>query len=624
MTWLKKLRHKTIKYSLNSNIESIGDDFINRVLHAARQDNWGLRVMQLAWTAGPVTFMALQGGYLLGYGKSAPMELFVYFAIYTIIAGIVAILIRFLYQMTKGDERIKMEKALKQSFIRLPELILLTRNELLHEYDAKNRNLLTARYLLENPDSNIEAIKAAIYDITEKTELRFAIERIEIFRENGLFARIEDENLKITDELEEAVAELTKASPAVANLVKRRFAGNPPNRQTGRLRTEGFISRALSAAEKDEYLSLTLQDAEEIFTLAFELLADRDIPLFRLKYRGSEEFTKTSENLEKARLAYRQKVFQRNNKLRKLADLFSESDEVDFLSAASPTFSTIDVMYKNILLAIDSMYDELLKYTRSSPAILRTKKSISKNRIKFRKLEQAIDLHKALVTANSRLDKYYDNLLLAEKRYNKTAAKATQDFPLRLLDEKQRGHGIKIIQDHILLSKNNKKLFAVELKKLLKAFDNSKHANTIKLRKLAVDIMMLLDSSLKLGQFRIQYAIESSNASYLSSLNLNLSASAKTGMAVTLIKEIQKNVRVHIHRLMFSLVNFHKMPLDPDSIELLVNKFGADRDYLEKITPTEESAQETLNKHPAHLLKTTQLDRKYIKLIELALKKNML
>lgn len=625
MNWYKQLKFRTKHSAFSSNVEYLGYNFIRRISHAAGKEKWGLRILQLAWTAGPVTFLALQGGYLLGYGKSAPLNLIIYFAFYTVFTGILAIIIKFIYQMTRGKEIEKLEEAINQAFIRLPDIILFTRNETLNYYSEVDRNFLTARYLLENPDSGIEAVKAAVYDVTKDTSLRFAIERIEIFRENGLFTRINDECSKVTAKLDKALKKIEPSSPTVATLLEKRFSGTPPSRQTGRVRTEGFISRVLSAGENETYNTMTLHDAEEIFTLAYELLANRDIPMLQLKYTGSKEFTKTSEDFDSARITFRKAAYLRNSKLRELAELFSSSEIVNAIPAASSSFTTLDIMYESIIKAIDKLYKELNAQQGIKPVIFQKTLSPQEQKKKLKKLDTAIKLHKALSAATNNMNKYYGKLQKAEDRYNWTRENSAKKIPLHFLKQNETGPGIKINHKHIILTRSNKKHLALGLEKFFQTFDNSTLSSTEKYKKLAIDISMLLDKYLEISKFNIQYAIESSNATYISSLKLNLNAATKAGMALSIVKEVQKNIQAPIHRIAYSLVNYHSLSLDSESINYLVEKYGADSQLLHEIAPNANS--DFTGNDPERipqLLHIQQLDKKYQKIINYALSNNLL
>lgn len=619
---LKWLRLRSRRASRNS-LEYLGEDFIRRAAHAARKESWGRTVIQLAWTAGPVTYLALQGGYMLGYGTSAPSDLFIYFAIYTVIAGAFAIVVRFIYQFTRGQELEKSEAALSYALVRLPDLILFARNETLLYYDEENRKLLAAKYLLENPDSGAPTVKEAVRDITGDDVLALAAQRIEIFRRNGLDARTADEAGVVEARLQRALEAVRPASQTLANLLAARFAGKPPSRSSGRTRTEGFIGRVLSAGEKNDLDALSLNDAEEIFTLTYELLAGREIPLFSLRYTGSREFTEASENFERARLAFHKAVYARNSKLRELAEMFAESDNLDIVPAAAPVFTTVDRMYANILRALEERFRELKKHIGSTPLRRRRKNGSGDLQNAFEQLDYAVKLHRSLRMANVQLNKTYAALERAEARYNSVKDSSVKKFPLHLLKPGEQGRGIQIVEKHIKLSKKNKMRLAREVQRLCQALDAKTNPCTEDYKKLTIDMAMKLGQDIKLSRFEVQYGIESSHAPYLSALDVDMTAATKAGMAVSLVREVQKNMHTPIHRLAYVLVNYHSMPLSEESIDYLAEYYGADRERLQLLIPeqaSDKSAQET----PPHVLEIHRLDKKYQGLVEEAVKQNIL
>ncbi len=611
--------------------------------------------MQLAWTAGPVTYIALQGGYLLGYGKTAPPNMVIYFAIYTIIAGIFAIIIRFLYQLTKGQEIEKAEESIRLVFSRLPNLIFFTRDQILRYYDIDNRQLLAAKYLLENPDASPETIRTAVFDITKDDSLADAAKQIEIFRGNGLFARIEDLYAKVIPKTEKKFNSIKSASPIVEELIRLRLQGLPPNRQVGRVRTEGFIGRVLSAAEKHNLELMSLSDAEEIFTLIYELLADRTIPVFSLKYIGSNEFIKTSENFDKARYSFRKAAYLRNSKLRSLADLLADSKPIDIVPAAAPVITTLTSMYEHILQAIDDLHKKLKKQIKTISPGKRKSKISAKLKKDLLSLESTVQLHHSLKNANDTLERNFQTLKLVELKYLETEKKAVRRIPLHILESKESGSGIKIIQKQIALSKNSKIRIVKVLNNLLQMLDSkeqvrveSKNIDSIiqtdEYKKLAIDIAMLLEDELKLSRFEIQLAIEGSNAPFLSSSRVEPTAAAETGKAVSKVGEVQVNVKTPIQKLAYSLVNYHGMPLDKGSINLLVQKYNADPNILEKLSPGHQADKkeegedsrktvravksdpfiESGSKKYEGVLKITNLDDKYQELINIAIKLHIL
>ena len=639
MTWLRKLRLRSNRSSITNNLEYLGEDFLRRVVRAARKESWGRTVIQLAWTAGPVTYLALQGGYHLGYGTNAPSRLFIYFAMYTAIAGLFAILMRFLYQVTRGQELEKGEEALSRCLARLPELILLARNETLLYYDEENRKLLAAKYLLENPDAVTETIKAAVMDISGDPSVAQAAQQIEIYRRNGLYARIEDERSRVSDRLEQIIGNVRPSSQAVADLLVRRFAGRPPNRQSGRTRTEGFIWRVLTAGEEHDVSGMTLNDAEEVFTLTYEMLAGRTIPVFSLRYIGSKEFTDASENLDRSRLVFRRAAYLRNSRLRALAELFAESEPVDIVPAASPVFTTVDLMYSNILQALENLYRALQQHTGHFPFQLRKRYSPAELRDRFMQLHRAMGLHRSLRAANIQMQKRFSALRRSEQKYNEIRAESARQFPLHLLKPDEHRRGIRIVEKQIELRRSGKLRFAREVEKLIHAFDCMHSPQAEDYKKLAVDIAMKSEDELKFSRFETQYAIESSNAPYLSSIELDMTAASKAGVAVSLVQEVQKNIRTPIHRLAHVLVNYHGMPLNQESIDYLVDQYGANPDRLKQMLPDRETGRSDTAepegppasttgtgfiRRPPQILDISRLDKKYQELIDYAVKRHIL
>ena len=51
----------------------------NQITQVAVSKSTTQKVIELAWTAGPVTLIASIGGYYMGYGKALPKETLVFF-----------------------------------------------------------------------------------------------------------------------------------------------------------------------------------------------------------------------------------------------------------------------------------------------------------------------------------------------------------------------------------------------------------------------------------------------------------------------------------------------------------------------------------------------------------------
>jgi hypothetical protein len=129
-----------------------------------------------------------------------------------------------------------------------------------------------------------------------------------------------------------------------------------------------------------------------------------------------------------------------------------------------------------------------------------------------------------------------------------------------------------------------------------------------------------------------------------------MTAASKAGVAVSLVQEVQKNIHTPIHRLAHVLVNYHGMPLNQESIDYLVEQYGANPDRLKQMLPDREPGRtgaavseeagrsETTEpegpepsttgagalRRPPQVLEIHRLDRKYQELIDYAVKRHII
>ncbi len=618
------LRTSRSKTPINTNLELVGERFIRRVSHAMRKETWGRTITQLAWTAGPVTYLALRGGYFFGYGQAPPHNLIIYFAGYTIIAGVFAVIMRFLYNFTRGQAFEEAQHALTYTLDKLPDLILMVRNHSLQYYDEEKRMVLASKYMFENPDAVPETVGIAVDNITGDKVLAEAIKKIETYRRNSLYTLLRIERERVESRFTKAKESIAQMSPALSILFENRFNGKAPSKRSGRARVEGFIQRVLTAGEEGNYDLMTLQDAEEMFILAYELLADRSIPMLSLKYSGNSRFTETSVALDNARMAFRKAAYYRNSRLRLLAELFIDSDHTDIVPAASPFLITTDSLYDTVRSAIEELYRTVRKKTGG---IVRKRRIDGPFREELDKLETAISLHRSLQQANSVVEKRYAALKQAEKNYYRTMEQDAKKFPPVLLRENERGRGIKIIEKQLFLSQKSKLSVSRRMYRLIESIETGEEGNLIvyqpyssftrefndeDFKNVAFEIAMIVEKEIKLSRFEVQYAIESSNAPYLTALEVGLTTATKTGWALSLVREVQKNMKKAVHRIAQVLVDYHGVPFDEHSIDFLTERYGADREIVEQMNPEGRAINYSLPYlNPPQLLHIPPLDTKY-------------
>ncbi|MFW6138626.1 MAG: hypothetical protein ACOC7U_05580 [Spirochaetota bacterium] len=597
--------------------------FGSRLWQALRKESWSSTVLKLAWTAGPVTYLALQAGYIMGYGQHAPKDLFIYFASYTVVAGIFPVLARFIYNITRGKEIEENKKKLSLVINRLLDLIALVRNENLANQSLEERLLLGTKLLLQNPSASEAEIRTALEDLAGSNSLSRAIERIETFRKNGMWVRVQDEYEKISQKLAKTVSEIEKKSVEVASLVRERFRGNPPTTRKGLSRTEGFIERIFSAGEENNFELMNLTDAEELFILFVELLNGREIPQLSDRYIGSPVFQKVSSELEKARREYRTAAYIRNSRLRQLALVLRKSEYVRQIPAVLPPVAPAPQLYSKVLKAMEKVRKELEgAATGSIFRKTRTTDTVAQEFIIFKK---AVSFYRYLLRSNQALARKYDELKKAGDRYRRLFSR--KELPLKILSPGMSGPGIRIVERKISLSENSSQQIGVRAYHLLKhalaetspesssnglpwVFDYNLSSEDYK--NTAVELAHLLDQHINLYRPETRYAIESSNAPNLAALGTGLTAGTRARWAARMVQDVEDNVQQTAQRLIRNLVQYHGARLTEQSVHYLSEHYGIPFEFFSQLEPGLSAPAPP----QGQLLSVQPLDRSYTQLID--------
>ncbi len=621
-------------YTGGLNRESDDKGLVRRLADALQRESWGRTILGLAWTAGPVTYFALFGGYYISYGTAPPTNLILYFAVYTVIAGVFAVVMRIGYHVVRGGEKEEAERLLTETLGDIPTVLMTARDQLLEGYDPSNRRLLAAKHVIENSDALPNAVARAVYDLTESRQLADAVEGIDVYRRGGLYSRVEDLRLEVLPELEGALEDLRKRAPALADLLHDRFHGRVTNKAAGRMRTEGFLERILSAGENDNFTFLGLSDVDEIMVLLFELLAGRELPYFSPHYSGGQIFRDSSLNLDKARREYRSAVFARNSRLRMLVELLNESEEIHRVAAAIPVLQSVQEMSSNIVRAIETLYEDMARRSE----MLHRKDTGTKAREhlrdqlaqELRHFRQTMQLYRSLYEANHQVDRAYTALFAAEKKYSNTRRRHGKEFALRLLGSEDKRDGIRIIERTIALDLRERQSVARVLSPVFRRWNRSmsaaeripdedrrreaQHALT---KQLAVESALALDKKLHVSRPAVQFAIESTNAAALGAIESGLTRSYRIGWAMSLVRELAPPGREAVHRIARYLTVHHHLPLTAEARAVLVEEFDADPAELDRIafeTSTEAAHELTVGRE--QLLLLAPPSRRYLSLME--------
>lgn len=589
-------RQFSLRREKRSAYEFTADVFVNRLSSAVKRESWGRTVLQLAWTAGPVTYLGLQAGYRIGFGQSAPSNLFLYFAIYTAVAGLFAVLVRIGYSVLHDQEREEASRTLRDVVDKIPDLISAVRNVSLEEYEGSDRLVIAARYILENPDASDTAVGQVVEDVTGDAVLASAARSIEIYRRAGLKTAIWDVHHAHEERLRAALARVTERSVTVAELIRKRFIGMASGKRRGRPRTQGFIERVLSAGESDDWSLMSSSDVEEVLTLAFEFLVGRDFPVLKLEYVGARAFTEASHNLERARREFREVVQVRNNRLRIIAELLNESKSITRVPAAISTFAAVRELNRAVLEAIENYHRDLKRRLDGGRRRLRFLFPAAPVQGSEAELfRELLRLYDKLYHANLEVRRKHVALRRAMRGYDQTRSSWIGYFTPRIIGSGEKGPGIKLHRDSVRMSEESRLKLAGELSRiledvsvqpaLLRAYTERDEGDVVYVnsdgyKHIAFEVLHALDRLVSVSAGETQHAVESSNAPNIGALERGLSREVKWGWALSLVHEINTDLSPVVQRVAGNLVAYHGAQLTQESLAYIESAFGVPRRLL--------------------------------------------
>ncbi len=592
------------RFSTSSKLAST---VIRRLKGAARKEQWGGAFIKLAWTAGPVTYLALQGGYYIAYGETASPLIVLYFGAYTMVAGIFALATKFAYNATKGSTMEEDMKVLESTFDALPRRIVEIRNLQLRSMDSLSRNVLSAKYLLENPQAGSDAVALAVRDITGDLELVQEMTALEVYRGNGLYYKAGEKSREILRLLEPHMENLNRISENVGRMIRERAAGEPDEKAYGRRRTAGFISRVLQASENDNLDYMTLQDAEEVCILVFELLNSRAFPHYTTEYKGNKQYREAAQRLSRARRDYRKHIYRRNSAIRILAEeLYKEKQDrrsgkaPEHLSPRSPGKKRKGI--QRLLATIPQIRsartlqhritESVREMARTNPSpqngewrriqslyrnLYRNSQSVEKAYRKFLKIWQDMQ---------TLIDRQAENGIFDESAPHRGNSKYSRKSPIRLVGGETKKTGIRIRPSQVFLT--NKKILPVArmVYEKLEEFDTAHENINIKIndqKELAIDLLHILDQYLPLEQTHVQRAIELTGSAYISRNNRQEKTGGSHNWSLSLVEEEEFPGKPSLHDMVESLVKYEYLELDKEDHRYLEETYGADPDFLDSL-----------------------------------------
>lgn len=557
-------------------LEREGRNEIRRITAAVDKVPWSVSLMQILWTAGPVTLLGAWGGYLLGYGKAPTMENYVFFISYTVITGAAGILANLGYHLTRGRKAEKTSGQIEQVIKALPELLLVTRDLIVDNLEGDARRREAAAMLLRKHDLSPEGVELAAIELLDDRESARLIGQIDVYRRVGLHARIRDLVAQYRDILEPQFNALYEAAPIATHLLRERFEGRAPDLHQGVPRDENFIERVMAAIEQDNDLLMTLQDVEEMLILAFELISGREIPVLSFEYRGRWRLAQAFDNLEEARA--RQRIAQATglSRLKALNVYLAEQSGTLVEDAASGLRA--ELLLERSVKAMDALAEQIVHLAQAVEAgqeerkrALRTKSDI---------LANAIQLYKSVSSAYEQVGRSHAQLLKSVDRWERITASLSDDTTRLRLGPGRRG--LRIRERTIALDDESKARVCKHLARYLtQAGITSRHRDTRlsvgvdAAKRLAIEIFIALEPHVGLSQPATQRAINSSNAADFGQIEPNLSAAAKAALGASMVREVDTELSRAAESLALALVRHYRVELEPAAIEFLKRQYGA-------------------------------------------------
>lgn len=555
-------------------IEAAGRSRIGEVAASARRVPWSLNLLQLLWAAGPVTFLAMQGGYFLGFGHAAPTQNFIFFAVYTLLFGVIGLVARLVADATRGRRQEQSREQLRNTIDLLPDLLFTTRDIAMQQMSLEARRRKAAEVLLHEIDIAPEAVAVAVREMTGDTSLAAAAEQVEIYRRLGLYSRVGD-LVDATGEARMAALEkLHHEAPEVADLLRDRLRGVAPTQEEGVRRVDQFLDRLFSAADSDDLARCTLDDVQAIFVLAFELVNGRQIKRLSFEWSGGWQLAVALDRLESQGNRFRVAQAAVVSRLRSLGILLAQNEASGL--DAQVLREPVEALGRAVLEALQRLEERTPPETSAEGRLLG---------LALRRVE---DLREAR-----------DQLMQAQSRYANAVERweALRRAQLAKKGEKRwlqrSGRGIRVSEELIELSDDQKLRLAeafcgyldeVQIRRDGERFyfrGGELDADTAK--RIGIQLTLILEPLADLTNPSIQRAIYSNPAAYLGGLYMGMSADAKAGLGSAMVREVRQDLGRMAEWMALRLTRLYHLPLSESMQDFLVTHYGANRERLEML-----------------------------------------
>ncbi len=554
-------------------------------------------LMQLFWTAGPVTGLGLIGGYYVGFGQLPSLQLLIYFISFTALSGLIGLVARLVYINTRGHLQEQGERDILDVTDKLGDLILATRDMNLQTWEGDARRREAALQLLRRVDLTSYGVSIAFTDLTGNREIGGIMAQIYTYRRIGLYSRVRELYTRYREQIHHAAQELEEHAPDAAHELRQWFSGGSVGTsRKGVTREPFFLQRIMSSIENNNPHLMTFRDVEEIIILAFELISGREIPTLVFQYSGRWKFARALDELEVWRSQYRVYQARGGNRIRALAAYLVEVGYAtrDELPEGLSIYQLVD----EVTGIIDRLADEIARAV-SDPAV-----SAGELKRLVRIMRTSMELYSMAYKAYRETGRHHARLLEAAKKWETLVSQAYGDPGAFKLGSRKKG--IRILENTISLDDEARIEVCRHLAWYFEKLDVHKTGFTftppddsftpsedlapepdrqastaMAARYLAIEIAVALEPHIKLSKPEIQRNINATMAIYLGGLSPDMNAMEKAELGKRMAREADNRLDVAAEQIADTLVRLYDVTLTSEARDFLHYTYGARMEFLE-------------------------------------------
>lgn len=564
-------------------IEDRGASRIYQLAEVASSKSTTQKVTELAWTAGPVTLIASIGGYYMGNGKLLPTNTLIFFIAYTVIAGVIGLAAHLVFSLTREKRLAEAQSQLTTVVGMLPDRILQLRDLKLQQLDPEARRLETARLLLQEIDLGPEWLGCALHTLGADAKMVRLVEEMELLRRAGLQTRIDDLVAEHQQAIDAFIHPFVDDSPALAELLRERLHGIRPSLKQGIPRTRYFIERIFSAIDNDDASLMTLTDVQEMFTLLFELMSGRRIPMLVFDYVGDTKLAELTNELEKERLRLRLARSRSYSRLLALSSYLNDYGD-------GSSLSTLGLTGQQLLEACREQLEALVCDVETAPRNSPLRKELQST------LERALSYYHDAYIASHRTRKEFQRFQQMVDNWKQTITERPKSE--QRIDTSDGSDGLQITEDSILLSDKQKMKLVVALyQPFLKQARNFELMNDplrqLRVMKhLAIRIALALDEQISLRKPEVQRAIDNANTLNMGFFESDISVRTKIAWGESLVKDLAKDMSHAAEALAQAIYRFYGLRLGRTALEELKQRYGVEPERVQAFYATEPSQED--------------------------------